>query len=926
MRKFAEFVVKNRVVIFIIMLVITGVCVSWIGKVNQNKDMTKYLADSSNMKQGIDKMAEEFPNQESSQEIRVMFKGLKDDRKEEIVDELERIQYVDSVSYDKDSKSYNKDKYTLYKVATKYDYGSEELEKIHTKIAEYYKDYDVMIIDNGSKATLGTDTLVWAVVLMFIVMFIMARSWIEPFLCVAAISMAILINMGTNAFMESVSETTFSIAAILQLALSMDYSIILINRYRQEKKKESDNLKAMTNALTVAFSSITSSAFTTFVGLLMLVFMNYKLGMDMGIVLAKGVLCSWLAIILVFPFIILTFDKLLVKTAKKAPHVNMKPVAAFSYKFKWVMPVIFVIVFIVAFILQRNTGYRFTSIGEDEISAIFPRDNVVVALYNNKDADKMEKIAKILEREDKVESIISYPTTLGKEVDAKEMADMVGDYAGDMDMNIDESLLNILYYDFHEEGKLPSIKISELINFISDDVINNETLSKELDEDMIKQIEDAKKFADKETLTKKMSIKELAKFFDMKEKDLKSLFVLYYSKNGGVDTGKMTLKTFVDFISEDVMNNKDYADMFDKDTKEQIETLKTYVDKEKMTKKMSYKEAAKLLGISKDKVKLLYVYYYAKDKDYNPGKMTISEFVDFMLNKVAKDETFGSEFDEDTLAQIKSLKTFTDKKTITSKMNSKDMSKLLGIEESMIDMVYTFYFGTNEGGASNTITLPSFMNFMLNDVVENDMLASNFDESIVAKLNQMNGLLNVAMSGALLTPGQLGATLGMPEEQVAMLMSMSGAESMTLPDFTNFMVNVVLANETYASMIDVATAESLKMMNGLMQAAVAGVRFSAGEMAGMLGIDAEQATLLYVYYTGVNVESKKMTPVELVEYLLVAKKSGGVVGEAITDDIATQLGTVQNLMNLTTKDTKFSYSKLAKMLGMDKETMKLLFT
>ena len=306
--------------------------------------------------------------------------------------------------------------------------------------------------------------------------------------------------------------------------------------------------------------------------------------------------------------------------------------------------------------------------------------------------------------------------------------------------------------------------------------------------------------------------------------------------------------------------------------------------------------------------------------------MTISEFVDFILNKVAKDETFGSKFDEETLAQIKTLETYTDKETVTSKMDSKAMSKFLGMDKDMIDMVYSFYFGTNEGGASNTITLPEFMSFMLNDVMDNKMLASKFDENIVNQLNQMNGLLNVAISGVKLTPGQIGATLGMAEEQVAMLMSMSGAESMTLPEFTNFMVNVVLANETYAAMIDVTTAESLKKMNGLMQAAVVGVRFSAEEMAGMLGIDKEQATLLYVYYTGVGIDSKKMTPMELVEYLLAAKKNGGVIGEAITDDIASQLGTVQNLMNLTAKDTKFSYSKLAKMLGMDKETMKLLFT
>jgi len=926
MKRVAEFIVNNRVVVFVVMMIISIICATLIGKVNQNSDMTKYLADDSNMKQGIDIMAEEFDEQQTSQQICVMFKDLDESEKLEIKDELAQIKNVESVTYDKKSKQYNKKDKTLYKVNTECEYGSEEVDKIHSDIEEKYKNYDVLIIDNGSKATLGMDIMVAACTIMMIIMFVMSRSWIEPLLCVFVIGVAILINMGTNIFRESVSETTFSIAAILQLALSMDYSIILMNRYRQEKAIVKDSKQAMKNALTNAFSSITSSAFTTFVGLLMLVFMNYKLGMDMGIVLAKGVLCSWLSILTVFPFLIILLDNVLKKTEKKSPHVPMDKVAAFSYKFKKVMPVLFIVVFIVAFILQKNTGYAFTTIGEDTISKVFPRDNMIVTLYDNKDEDEIQEIVDELEDEEKVESIVSYPTTIGKQVTSKDMTDMVGDYATDMDIELDESLLNLLYYDYHKEGKLPTIAISDLINFIADDVVNDKTLAKELDKDMIKQVDDMKKFAKKETLTKKMSIDELADFFDMNKKDLKSLFVLYYSKKGGVDTGSMTLKTFVDFISNDVMNNKDYSDMFDKKTKEQIKTLKTYVDKEKMTKKMSYTEAAKLLGMSKDKVKLLYVYYYAKDKNYTPDKMNIREFIDFMLNKVAKNKDFSSQFDKDTLNQIKSLETFTDKKVIKTKYSSKKMASLLGMDKSMIDLVYTFYYGTNEGGASEKITLPQFINFILNDVMDNKRLSSNFDENMAASLNQMNSLLNVAMSGAKLTAGQLAATLGMEEEQVTMLMSMSGAESMTLPEFTNFMVNVVLANPTYATMIDVQTQESLKTMNNLMQAATVGVQFSAQEMGAMLGIDTEQVKLLYTYYKGTQIEDKKMTPVELVEYLLAAKKSGGVIGNAITDDVVTQLKTVQNFMNISLKDTKFSHSKMASMFGLDASTMKLLYT
>ena len=162
----------------------------------------------------------------------------------------------------------------------------------------------------------------------------------------------------------------------------------------------------MINALTKAFSSITSSAFTTFIGLLVLIFMRYKLGEDLGIVLAKGVLCSWLCVFFVLPVLILAFDKLIVKTAKKSPHIPMNGIASLSYKFKRVMPVIFVIIFIFAFILQQQTGFMFTIVGEDDISRIFPKENTIVTVYNNADKDKIEGVADRIKDEDKVNSVV----------------------------------------------------------------------------------------------------------------------------------------------------------------------------------------------------------------------------------------------------------------------------------------------------------------------------------------------------------------------------------------------------------------------------------------------------------------------------------------------------------------------------------------
>lgn len=150
------------------------------------------------------------------------------------------------------------------------------------------------------------------------------------------------------------------ISALLQLVLSMDYSIILMNRYRKELEKNSDRTEAMSTALHHACSSIASSSVTTIVGLLALVFMSFKIGMDLGIVLAKGVLISMLCVFTVLPSLILMCTKLIQKTSKKVPHIPMGGLGRFSYKFRIPIAIAFVILFVGSYFLQSGTQMAFT--------------------------------------------------------------------------------------------------------------------------------------------------------------------------------------------------------------------------------------------------------------------------------------------------------------------------------------------------------------------------------------------------------------------------------------------------------------------------------------------------------------------------------------------------------------------------------------
>lgn len=170
-----------------------------------------------------------------------------------------------------------------------------------------------------------------------------------------------------------------------QLALSIDYSIILMNRYQQEKEKCRDNESAMQKAITHAFSSIASSSMTTVVGSLMLVFMSFKIGMDIGIVLTKGVFISVVCVLTILPGVILVCDKLIQKTAKKELHILMGWASKFSYRFRHVLGIVFILFFVGVYFLQTQIDYVYILGTEDKVATIFAPTNAIVMVYENKD-------------------------------------------------------------------------------------------------------------------------------------------------------------------------------------------------------------------------------------------------------------------------------------------------------------------------------------------------------------------------------------------------------------------------------------------------------------------------------------------------------------------------------------------------------------
>lgn len=643
MKKLADFLVKGRYIILAVVVLLAIISGLLIPKINIVTDMTKFLPNDSQMRKGVKIMEDEFPDTAVANTVRVMFKNVPEKEKATLKTDLEQIKYVDSVNYEADDQEYNKGDYTLYILNIPYDYRSAEMNAVEKAVADdftgtYSMTYSVDDT-NGGEVPLWIMGL--AFVIMMIILFLMCNSWVEPFLFLITIGLAIIINMGTNVILPQVSQITFSISALLQLVLSMDYSIILMNRYRQELRKDENRPNAMKKAITGAFSSIASSSVTTIVGLLALIFMSFKIGQDLGVVLAKGVLISLLCVLTVLPSLILLFDKAIHKTGKRVLHIPMGRLGRFSYKFRYPITVALGVLFIAMFLLQGRSNIVFTMPPDTEIDDVFPRTNAIVVLYENKDEKVIEALVPEIEQNKDVDSVMAYGNTLGKAYTATKMIEEMKAAGEDTDFELDSDMLGLIYYEFYKNGEIGPIKLGDFLTFVDQDIANNETFSKELDEESKSQLKLLKPFSSKEELSRQRSAEELAGLFGVDPAMINQLFAM---------TGAPSLSIF-DF-TQMLGQNQAAASSMTQESIAQMQMLQGIISGVMQDKIYTAKEMAELLSgmsveMTESRMELLYTLYYSKHEANLDWTLTIPEMLHFAADDLANNPKYENFMDGD---------------------------------------------------------------------------------------------------------------------------------------------------------------------------------------------------------------------------------------------------------------------------------------
>lgn len=471
MEKIATFIVDKRNLFFLLYafaLIFSIVATGWVKVEN---DITTYLPEDTETRQGLTVMNDNFVTYGTA---RVMVSNVTYETAENICSDLESIDGVTSVDFD-DTTDHYKSASALFSVTfdgtTTDDISIHALHTIRDVLAGYdtYIDTEVGVDTSADLQSEMSVILVLAAIVIVLVLTLTSRSYAEVPVLIMTFGAAALLNMGTNFLCGTISFISNSVTVILQLALAIDYAIILCHRFSDEHETK-DTREACIAALSKAIPEISSSSLTTISGLGALAFMHFGIGRDMATVLIKAILFSLLSVFTLMPGLLMVFSKKIDATR----HKNLIPKITFLGKFdvatRFIVPPIFAVVVVVTAVLANKCPYCYSytdlvtakqsesQIAHQKIKNTFGVNNMVAVIVPTGDYDSERQLLKDLDSCAEVKSTQGLANIdamdgykLADALTPRQMSELAG-----LDYEVAEALYAAYAVDQNEYGKLIS--------------------------------------------------------------------------------------------------------------------------------------------------------------------------------------------------------------------------------------------------------------------------------------------------------------------------------------------------------------------------------------------------------------------------------------------------------------------------------------
>ena len=508
LEKVAAFIVDKRKAfyfVYILSIIFSMFSMNW---VSVNNNITDYLSEETETKRGITLMEDEFITYASAE---VMIDNISYSDAKNLCEELEEIEGVKDIAFD-NTESHYKNASALFSVTFDGKNDDEICLKALEEIEDKTKYYDVYVsaeLGNSKAETTAKEinnVLVIACIIILTVLLISSRTYMEIPVLVITFGAAAILNKGTNYIFGEISFISNSIAVVLQLALAIDYAIILCHRYTEEREKREPR-EAVIKALYKSIPEISGSCLTTVSGLAAMSFMQFKVGFDMSIVLIKAIAISIICVFTLMPGLLMTFSKVIDRTRHRNFIPNITAWSNAIIKIRYITPPIFALVITAAFFISSNCPYAYSytnlttitrnesQIAQEMITDTFGQNNMLAVLVPSGEYDKEQALKEELERYPQVDTVTGLASVeaidgyaIGDKLTPREFAELT-----DMDIEMVRLIYSAYAVEEGSYGRIISeidtykIALLDMFDFVYDMTENgyvplNDETQKSLDE------------------------------------------------------------------------------------------------------------------------------------------------------------------------------------------------------------------------------------------------------------------------------------------------------------------------------------------------------------------------------------------------------------------------------------------------------------
>ncbi len=771
MNKFSKWVVNNKIVIICSVLIITVISALLMSRVIINYNNADYLPDDTDTAIGLKIMADEFG---LNGNILVMVSDIDEQEANSLYAELGNINNIQNISFNVNSTDYYVDRNALYVIMIDENGDKSTADSVYDDIQSIIDAHNYSATYGGSSiekialiesiTTEITYILIVCVALATIILMMTSTSWIEPMLFLFVSGIGIIINRGSNIIFGEVSYITNSVAAILQLALSMDYGIVLLHTYHEKQKIHSDNKAAMQKALVATINPVSASALTTVAGLMALLFMTFKVGFDIGIVLSKGIIISAILAFTLLPVIILIFNNLMEKTKKKRFVIKSSFLTKIATKRNLLIITVALVIIIVGSILRTFNSYSFTDSKLDisKITDNFSYNNSLVVLYKNEpDSELIPKqdsfydAIKNYKVDDKtiVSSYTAYNNTLKEPLTVKSLSDM---------LNVDNDSIKELFalYSVYNNSSEYKMNFQDFILYTDELVKNNSDMLDIIDdEDAIKVINLLSKIyglsRSENTYSELYYGLQDEAFSDYGSFDsffLQQAYGLYNYDHDLISTENVDFKDMLAFLIDEAKTNSYVSDLIDSNYLTDLETLSTSID-ELLQPLTKTEFQAKMLSdyattITDTEADVIFDFYF------NENNIPVSDTIPFinimnLLNEqdMISDPAQSIEIDAYYQTCVNYIeKSYGYDEFITALKNT-----VLGLTSTSIDIeipdeavqqLYIIYLYQNDMMPDTKILGGEFFAYLKNKSQTNSLIGENIDDDTLKALDDFITLDN----------------------------------------------------------------------------------------------------------------------------------------------------------------------------------------